>query len=83
MSYGATAVLGALTPAIPRRWRPTWIGWWLAVAAAVVAVGTRLHRRRARLALVLGMLVATRFGPPARWTTTRVVLLAVATCSAS
>ncbi len=31
MSYGAIAVLGALTAAIPRRWRPIWIGWWLAV----------------------------------------------------
>ena len=39
MSYGAAAVLGALTAAIPRRWRSAWIGWWLAVGVAVVAVG--------------------------------------------
>ena len=34
MSYGAAAVLGSLTTAIPRRWRPAWIGWWLAVGVA-------------------------------------------------
>src|SRR5262249_55288599 len=39
MSYGAAGVLGALTAAIPRRWRPVWMGWWLAVAVAVVGVG--------------------------------------------
>jgi len=27
VSYGAVAVLGALTTAIPRRWRPAWMGW--------------------------------------------------------
>ena len=48
MSYGASAVLGSLSAAIPRRWRPAWTGWWLAVAAAVVAVGQGLHRRRPR-----------------------------------
>lgn len=39
MSYGAVPVLGALTAAIPRRWRPIWVGWWLAVAVAVIAIG--------------------------------------------
>lgn len=34
MSYGAAAVLGALTIAIPASWRPGWIGWWLAIAAS-------------------------------------------------
>ena len=28
ISYGAVAVVGALTMAIPPRWRPGWIGWW-------------------------------------------------------
>src|SRR6202011_4126443 len=28
MSYGALAVLGAMTAAIPPRWRPAWVGWW-------------------------------------------------------
>ena len=32
VSYGAAGVLGALMAAIPRRWRPAWAGWWLAVA---------------------------------------------------
>ena len=48
MSYGASAVLGALSAAIPRRWRPAWTGWWLAVAAVVVAVEQGLHRCRSR-----------------------------------
>ena len=45
MSYGASAVLGSLSAAIPRRWRPAWIGWWLAVGVAVVARRPGLHRR--------------------------------------
>ena len=48
MSYGAVAVLGALTAAIPRRWRPVWIGWWVPVGIAAAITGRRLHRRRAR-----------------------------------
>src|SRR5262249_61877284 len=31
ISYGAAAVLGALTAAIPPRWRPAWIGWGVSV----------------------------------------------------
>jgi hypothetical protein len=77
-SYGATAVLGALTPAIPRRWRPTWIGWWLAVAAAVVGVGADFTDVGHLLALILGMVVATWFGTPRPWTAPLVVLLAIA-----
>ena len=78
MSYGATAVLGALTPAIPRRWRPTWIGWWLAVAVAVVGVGTDFTDVGHLLALTLGMVVATRFGSPRPWTYPLVMLLTIA-----
>jgi hypothetical protein len=63
VSYGAVAVLGALTAAIPQRWRPAWIGWWLPVGHSV--------------ALVLGMLVSLRLGGPARWTQVRCALLAV------
>ncbi|HPX38073.1 MAG TPA: hypothetical protein PLE49_15375, partial [Mycobacterium sp.] len=29
MSYGAIAVLGTFTAAIPHRWRAAWAGWWL------------------------------------------------------
>jgi type III secretory pathway component EscS len=77
MSYGATAVLGTLTAAVPRRWRPTWIGWWLAVGVAVVWVGRDFTDVGHALALALGMLVATQFGRPGPWTPVRVVLLAV------
>lgn len=77
MSYGATAVLGALTPAIPRRWRLTWIGWWIGVGAGVVSVGTDFADVGHVVALLLGMTVARRFGMPRRWTPFRAVLLAV------
>ncbi|HYO04818.1 MAG TPA: rhomboid-like protein [Mycobacterium sp.] len=77
-SYGATAVLGALTPAIPRRWRPMWIGWWLAAAVAVVAVGADFTDVGHLVALMLGMVVAMRFGTPRPWTWPLVALLAVA-----
>src|SRR6201997_2580071 len=39
ISYGALAVLGALTTAIPPRWRPAWIGWWLGTALLAAASG--------------------------------------------
>jgi rhomboid family protein len=77
MSYGATAVLGTLTAAVPRRWRPVWIGWWLAVGSAVIWVSRDFTDVGHAVALVLGMLVATRFGTPGRWTASRIVLLGV------
>jgi hypothetical protein len=77
MSYGATAVLGTLSAAVPRRWRPMWIGWWLAVGVAVVWLGRDFTDVGHAMALVLGMLVATRFGRPEPWTAMRVVLLVV------
>jgi hypothetical protein len=78
MSYGATAVLGALTPTIPRHWRPAWIGWWLAVAVTAVVAGADFTNVGHLLALVLGMLVATGFGTPHPWTLPLVLLLAIA-----
>ncbi len=78
MSYGAAAVLGSLTAAIPRRWRPAWIGWFLAVGVAVVAVGRDFTDVGHAVALALGMLVATRFRRPDHWTPVRFVLLGVA-----
>ncbi len=78
MSYGASAVLGALSAAIPRRWRPEWIGWWLAVAVAVVVVGRDFTDVGHATALALGMLASTRFGQPAAWTPARWLLLVVA-----
>lgn len=79
MSYGAVGVLGALTAAIPRQWRAVWTGWWLAVAfaSAAVTAGDFTNVGHAT-ALVLGMVVGTRFGHPAHWTTARYGLLAVA-----
>ena len=32
MSYGAAGALGALTGAVPRRWRWRWVAWWVVVA---------------------------------------------------
>ena len=77
MSYGATAVLGTLTGAVPRRWRSTWVGWWLAVGAAVVWLSSDFTDVGHAVALALGMVVATRFGRPAPWTGTRAVLLVI------
>jgi hypothetical protein len=78
MSYGAAAVLGVLTAAIPSRWRPAWIGWWLAIGVAVVAIGRDFTDVGHAVALVLGMLVAARFGRPGHWTPARFALLGVA-----
>jgi len=78
MSYGAVAVLGALTAAIPLRWRPAWVGWWLVIALVVAAVGRDFTDAGHAVALVLGMAVSTRFGPPAPWNPLRRVMLAVA-----
>jgi hypothetical protein len=78
MSYGAVAVLGSLTPAIRRPWRPIWAGWWLAVAGGVVALGDDFTNTGHAVALILGMLVASRFRVPPRWTSTRALLLTVA-----
>lgn len=76
VSYGAAGVLGALTAAIPRPWRPAWIGWWLAVAATVAATATGFTDIGHVVALLLGMLLSTRLGRPHGWTTGRCVLLA-------
>jgi hypothetical protein len=76
MSYGAAAVLGSLTAAIPARWRPAWIGWFVAVGVAVVAVGRDFTDVGHAVALALGMLIATRFRRPEHWTPARFVMLA-------
>jgi hypothetical protein len=77
VSYGAVAVLGALTAAIPQRWRPAWIGWWLPVGIAAAILGEDFTDVGHAVALVLGMLVSLRLAGPARWTQVRCALLAV------
>lgn len=77
MSYGAVAVLGALTTAIPARWRPGWIGWWLAVALLAVSAGDDFTTAGHLVALMIGMSLSARFRVVARWTPVRCVLLAI------
>jgi len=79
MSYGAIGVLGTLTSAIPVRWRGAWTGWWVALAGGTALFsGGDFTSVGHAVALILGMLVGTRFGRPSRWTPTRYLLLAVA-----
>jgi Rhomboid-like protein len=76
ISYGAAAVLGGLTTVIPRRWRPAWIGWWL--ATALVAASTADFTAVGHLlALMLGMGLSRRLGSTTGWTVTRVALLVI------
>jgi hypothetical protein len=77
VSYGAVAVLGALTSAIPQRWRAAWIGFWVPVGLAAALLGEDFTDVGHAVALMLGMLVATRLHGPAHWTRVRVALLAV------
>lgn len=77
VSYGAVAVLGALTAAVPRAWRLAWIGWWLPVGIASAALSADFTDVGHAVALVLGMLVSTRLVGPAQWTPLRYALLGV------
>jgi hypothetical protein len=77
ISYGAVAVLGALTVAIPARWRPGWIGWWLAVALLAVSAGDDFTNAGHLVALIIGMWLSVRFRVVARWTPARCVLLTI------
>jgi hypothetical protein len=76
ISYGALAVLGALTTVIPPRWRPAWISWWLGTAL-VAASGADFTAVGHLLALMLGMGLSRRLGSTTGWTVTRVALLAI------
>lgn len=77
ISYGAVAVLGTLTAAIPSRWRPAWIGWWVSVGLLVVRAGADFTNVGHFVALLLGILLSLRFGALAHWTRVRVALLVV------
>lgn len=78
MSYGTVAVLGALTAAVSPRWRPVWIGWWIPAGVAAAAASADFTDAGHAVALLLGMLLATRFkGPASSWTRLRYWLLGV------
>lgn len=77
ISYGAAAVLGALTAAIPARWRPAWVGWWLAVGVLVVSANHDFTDVGHVVGMLLGMLLSTRFRSVPRWTPARCALALV------
>lgn len=78
MSYGALAVLGALTATIPRRWQPAWIGWWVSAGIATAVIGADFTDAGHTVAVILGVLVAARFRRPVHWTPVRCLMLAMA-----
>jgi hypothetical protein len=75
MSYGALATLGALTATIPRRWRPAWIGWWIAVSLSSAIIGGEFTNAGHAVAVVLGVLVSMRFRGLIHWTPVRCLML--------
>jgi len=77
VSYGAVAVLGALTAAIPRRWKPAWLAWWVPVGIVAAVLSDDFTDVGHSIALTLGLLVSTRLAGPAHWTPVRYALLAV------
>lgn len=77
MSYGALAVLGALTAAISRRWRPAWAGWWVSAGLATAVTGGHISAVGYVISLLLGMLVTMRFSSSVRWNAIRYMLLVV------
>nr|MDT0524345.1 hypothetical protein [Streptomyces sp. DSM 41633] len=77
LSYGAIAVLGTLTAAIPTRWRPAWIGGWVTIALVVAVSGTDFTAIGHAIALILGILLSTRFSTGSDWTPARRVLLGI------
>src|ERR1700761_6667519 len=64
MSYGALATLGALTTAIPARWRPAWVGWWISVGLTAAIIEADFTDAGHTVAVVLGVLVSARFRQP-------------------
>lgn len=75
MSYGALAVLGGLTAAIPRQWRPAWIVWWFALSVSAAVIGGEFTNAGHAVALMLGVVVGMRFHGSAQWTPVRCVML--------
>ncbi|MBX7454328.1 hypothetical protein GR927_40660 [Mycolicibacterium sp. 3033] len=77
MSYGAMAVVGVLTAALPHQWRAAWIGFWCAAAVVVVVGGGGFTDIGHAVALFLGMLVSTRLRARAHWSPTTSALLCI------
>jgi len=75
MSYGALAVLGALTATLPPRWRPAWVGWWIAAAMTAAVVGGDFTDAGHTVAVILGVLVSARLSRPVHWTPLRLFML--------
>jgi hypothetical protein len=75
MSYGALAVLGALTATLPPRWRAAWAGWWIAAAITATIVGGDFTDAGHTVAVILGLLVSARLSRPVHWTPLRLFML--------
>lgn len=75
MSYGALAVLGAMTAVIPPRWRAAWVGWWVAAGLASAIIGGDFTDAGHTVAVTLGVLVSARFRQPIHWTLPRRLML--------
>jgi Rhomboid-like protein len=75
MSYGALAVLGAMTAVIPARWRAAWVGWWVSAGLAAAIIGGDFTDAGHTVAVVLGVLVSARFRQPVHWTPVRLLML--------
>ena len=78
MSYGAAAVLGALSARCRAAVAACLVRLVDGGRGGVVAVGGDFTDLGHAVALLLGILVSSRFGPPGRWTPARYLLLVVA-----
>jgi hypothetical protein len=76
MSYGALAVLGAMTAVIPARWRAAWVGWWVSAGLAAAIIGGDFTDAGHTVAVIIGVLVSARFRQPIHWTPVRYLMLA-------
>jgi Rhomboid-like protein len=75
MSYGALAVLGAMTAVIPARWRAAWVGWWISAGLASAIIGGDFTDAGHTVAVILGVLVSARFRQPIHWTPVRCLMM--------
>lgn len=75
MSYGALAVLGALTATIPRSLRAAWVTWWVAVSVSAAVIGGEFTNAGHAVAVILGMLVSMKLRGSIEWTAVRCLML--------